>query len=1146
MASEFVHLHNHSDYSLLDGAQTVQTLVNTIDDLGMDSVALTEHGNMFSVIPYYKAAKKAGIKPIIGCETYVSVGSRFEKKPRADGGWGNNHLVLLAQNYKGYQNLMKLVTFGYLDGFYYRPRVDIDLLKEHNEGIICLSGCLKGEVTEKMLKDDWDGAKEAALRFAEIFENRFYLEVQNHGIPDEAQNIQNMKKLAGELNLPLVCTNDAHYAKHEHWEAHDVHICLGTGKDRDDPNRLRYATPEFYFKTQDQMYEMFKDVPNAIENTRKIADSIDIELPMGDYHLPNFPIPEDASDKDPDTYLQKLCETGVQNQYGDIKPELRSRLDHELKVIKKMGFAGYFLITADFVKYAKDNDIPVGPGRGSAAGSLVSYSLGITTIDPMRHNLLFERFLNPDRISMPDIDIDFCIERRGEVIDYIKDQYGEKSVTQIITFGKMKARQVIRDVGRVLGYSFGEIDRLAKLIPTTLNITLEDALKQSPDLREAGEGQYKDVIEYSKVLEGMNRHASTHAAGVVIAPGDLTDFVPLYRSPQGDVTSQYDMKGLETLGLLKLDFLGLRNLTVIDNALKLLKERGENIDIEKIPMDDAKVYKIFAKGLTIGVFQFESSGMREFLKKLKPTVIEDLIAMNALYRPGPMENIDDFISRKHGKKKIEYAHPVMEAILEETYGIIVYQEQVMQIAHEVAGFTLAEADIMRRAVGKKIKKLMDELKVKFIDGALEKHNIPKKRGKEIYELIEKFAEYGFNKSHSTAYAYVAYQTAWLKTHYPAEFMSANLTSEMSNIDRVVILINECRKLKIEVDPPDVNISSTNFRPVNHKTISFGLNAIKNVGTKALDQIVESRDKHGKFDSLFDFTANVSLKSVNRKVLESLNMAGALDGLEGNRAQKYAVIETALKYGQTIQENKARNQVDLFGASSANGQDTSMVPSLPQAEEWSEAQLLEKEKEVLGMYLSGHPLLKYAEDLEEFSNFDFTDNVEQPNGSKVRIGGSICDVKMHFDRKNNQMAFFKLDCLGGQAEILAFSDTFAKYKDLIKNDSVVFISGKPTDETDFSELKMIADDIVNVEKAREIYSKNVNIRIEPDQMSPTDVDALLNMAKEHVGGCGLMFHMASERGKQQRIYAHNVKVSAHSSFLKKLRDTYGKQNVWVSD
>ena len=703
MNSEFVHLHNHSDYSLLDGAQTVQTLVNTIDDLGMDSVALTEHGNMFSVIPYYKSAKKAGVKPIIGCETYVAVGSRFDKKPRPEGGWGNNHLVLLAQNYTGYQNLMKLVTHGYLDGFYYRPRIDLDLLKENSEGLICLSGCLKGEVTEKMLKDDWAGAKKAALRFAEIFDGRFYLEVQNHGIPDEIQNIQNMKKLASELDLPLVCTNDAHYAKHEHWEAHDVHICLGTGKERDDPNRLRYATPEFYFKTQDQMFEMFKDVPNAIENTRKIADSIDIELPMGDYHLPNFPLPDDAPSEKPDEYLKILCKQGVQERYGDLNPELETRLDHELRVIEQMGFAGYFLITADFVKYAKDNSIPVGPGRGSAAGSLVSYSLGITTIDPIKHKLLFERFLNPDRISMPDIDIDFCIERRGEVIDYIKSQYGENSVTQIITFGKMKARQAVRDVGRVLGYSFGEIDHLAKMIPTTINITLEEAMAQSPELKEAADGQFKEVMDYSKILEGMNRHASIHAAGVVIAPGDLTDFVPLYRSPQGDVTSQYDMKGLEELGLLKLDFLGLRNLTVIDNAVNLIKERGETINIEKISLDDPEVYKLFAKGLTIGVFQFESSGMREFLKKLKPTVIEDLIAMNALYRPGPMDNIDDFIARKHGKKKIEYPHPVMEPILEETYGIIVYQEQVMQVAHEVAGFTLAEADIMRRAMGKKIK-----------------------------------------------------------------------------------------------------------------------------------------------------------------------------------------------------------------------------------------------------------------------------------------------------------------------------------------------------------------------------------------------------------------------------------------------------------
>ena len=1145
MKSEFVHLHNHSDYSLLDGAQTVQTLVNTIDDLGMDSVALTEHGNMFSVIPYYKTAKKSGVKPIIGCEVYVAVGSRFDKKTTVEGGWGNNHLVLLAQNYTGYQNLMKLVTYGYLEGFYYRPRVDIDLIKKHSDGLICLSGCLKGEIPEKMIKGDWDGAKKAALRFSEIFDDRFYLEVQNHGIPDEIQNIENIKKLSNELNLPMVCTNDAHYAKHEHWEAHDVHICLGTGKDRDDPKRLRYATPEFYFKTQDQMFDMFKNVPGAIENTRKIADSIDFEIPMGDYHLPNFPIPKDAENLNADEYLKSLCVEGVQNRFGDYTPELESRLNHELGVIQKMGFAGYFLITADFVKYAKDNYIPVGPGRGSAAGSLVSYSLGITTIDPMRHNLLFERFLNPDRISMPDIDIDFCIERRGEVIDYIKNQYGENSVTQIITFGKMKARQVVRDVGRVLGYSFGETDRLAKMIPTTLNITLEEALEQSSELLAASKGEFKELLDYSKILEGMNRHASIHAAGVVIAPGELTDYVPLYRSSQGDVTSQYDMKGLEDLGLLKLDFLGLRNLTVIDNALKLIKEGGSEIDIENIPFDDQSVYKLFTKGLTIGIFQFESSGMREFLKKLKPTVIEDLIAMNALYRPGPMNNIDDFIKRKHGKKEIQYLHPSMENILQETYGIIVYQEQVMQIANEIAGFSLAEADIMRRAMGKKIKKLMDELKVKFIDGAQNKNNIDPEIARQIYELIEKFAEYGFNKSHSTAYAYVAYQTAWLKTHYPAEFMSANLTSEMSNIDRVVILINECRKMKIDVNPPDVNVSSIDFRPVNDKTISFGLNAIKNVGTKALEQIIESRKDKKKYESIFDFTANVALKTVNKKVLESLIMSGAMDSLDGNRAQKFNEIEVALKYGQSEQDAKSKNQVDLFGGAEGSTSNQSMVPALSNLEEWPESKMLENEKEVLGMYISGHPLLKYADDLEEHSNFDFTEKLNPRSQNKVRIGGAITDLKLHFDKKNNQMAFFKLDCLGGQAEILAFSSVFSRYKDLVKNDNVVFVKGKQTDETDFSDLKLIAEEIVTVEKAKEIYSKNINIRIDLNNAN-LDIVKISKLAKEYKGKCGLMFHMTGQNGRMQRILAHNIKVSSGKSFLNEVRDICGKKNVWISE
>ena len=855
MTSEFVHLHNHSDYSLLDGAQRIDQLVNTIDDLKMDSVALTEHGNMFSVVPYYKDAKKAGIKPIIGCEIYVATGSRFEKKTTAEGGWGNNHLILLAQNYTGYKNLMKLVTAGYLEGFYYRPRVDVDLLRQYSEGLICMSACLKGEVPEKMLRGDYEGAKEAALRFAEIFPDRYYLEIQNHGIPEEEANIKNMKKLAADLNLPLVCTNDAHYAKQSHWEAHDIHICLGTGKERSDPNRLRYATPEFYFKTQDEMHTLFKEFPQAIENTRRIADSIDVELRMGEYHLPNFPIPEDSPTQDSDEYLKMLTQAGAELLYGEIIPDIQKRIDHELLVIRNMGFAGYFLITADFVKYSKDMKIPVGPGRGSAAGSIVSFALGITSIDPLKHNLLFERFLNPERISLPDIDIDFCIERRGEVIDYIKDQYGDNSVTQIITFGKMKAKQVVRDVGRVMGYSFGEVDKIAKAIPNELNITLDAALEKSHDLQGFSEGDYKELMSHAKVLEGMHRHASIHAAGVVIAPGDLTDYVPLYRSSSGDVTSQYDMKGLEELGLLKMDFLGLRNLTVIDKAVKLIEKKGEKVDIEKLPLDDAKVYEIFAKGFTIGVFQFESSGMREFLKKLKPTVIEDLIAMNALYRPGPMKNIDDFISRKNGQQKIIYPHPLMEPILKETYGIIVYQEQVMQIAHEIAGFTLAEADIMRRAMGKKIKSLMDELSIKFVEGAGNK-DIPKKKAEDIFALIEKFAQYGFNKSHSTAYAYVAYQTAWLKTHYPAEFMSANLTSEMGTIDRVVILINECKKQGIEVTPPDINVSYEDFRPVNESTISYGLNAIKNVGAKALETIIEERGENGKYESILrtqDFT-----------------------------------------------------------------------------------------------------------------------------------------------------------------------------------------------------------------------------------------------------------------------------------------------------
>ena len=952
MKSEFIHLHNHSDNSLLDGAQNVPSVLETITDLGMDSVALTEHGNLFGAVSFYKKAKDKNIKPIIGCEVYVAKGSRFQKD-RSSGMGQYNHLVLIAQNYQGYKNLMKIVTHGYLEGFYYKPRVDTEILQKYNEGIICLSACLKGILPETLIYNGLEAGKKVAEEYSSIFPGRYYIELQNHGIPEELQNIQLATKLAKEMNLPIIATNDAHYAKKEHYKAHDVHICIGTGKHLSDKNRLKYPGNEFYFKSQDEMFSLFKQFPEALENTRALTDSVDLEIPMEDYHLPWYSIPGDKKSKDIDEYLKTLCSTGLKNKYENINSEIDNRLDYELSVIKKMGFASYFLITADFVEYAKKNKIPVGPGRGSAPGSIVSYALGITNIDPLKHNLIFERFLNPDRISMPDIDIDFCVERRGQVIDYLKSIYGEDSVTQIITFGKMNARAVIRDVGRVMSYSYSEVDKIAKMIPEGPKVTLDQALKQNSDLRSVSQTNYKELIDNAKVLEGMTRHASIHAAGVVVAPGDLTDFVPLYRSSQGDVTTQYDMKELESIGLLKMDFLGLRNLTVIDKTIDLIKKRfDKEIDIDEIDMEDPKVYELFAKGLTVGIFQFESAGMREFLKKLKPKGIDGLIAMNALYRPGPMQNIDRYIKRAHGKEKVEYVHPLLEEALKETYGIIVYQEQVMQIANIIAGFTLSEADEMRRAIGKKIRSLMDQMADKFVKGAV-KNGLSKGKAKQIFELIDKFAQYGFNKSHSVAYSYIAYQTGWLKTHYTAEFMSANLTSEMNNTNKVVVLINECRKLDIKVHAPDINNSGINFEPLNDKEISFGLNAVKNVGVKALEQCIEVRNKHGKFQSIFDFISKVDQRLVNKKVLESLILAGAFDSLNENRAQLFEAVDLAINYGNQVDKQTNKNQINLFG----DQEELVKVPDLPIIEDWDNQEKLSKEKEVLGIYVSGNPLIK---------------------------------------------------------------------------------------------------------------------------------------------------------------------------------------------
>ena len=1139
MKSEFIHLHNHSDNSLLDGAQNVPSVLETITDLGMDSVALTEHGNLFGAVSFYKKAKDKNIKPIIGCEVYVAKGSRFQKD-RSSGMGQYNHLVLIAQNYQGYKNLMKIVTHGYLEGFYYKPRVDTEILQKYNEGIICLSACLKGILPETLIYNGLEAGKKVAEEYSSIFPGRYYIELQNHGIPEELQNIQLATKLAKEMNLPIIATNDAHYAKKEHYKAHDVHICIGTGKHLSDKNRLKYPGNEFYFKSQDEMFSLFKQFPEALENTRALTDSVDLEIPMEDYHLPWYSIPGDKKSKDVDEYLKTLCSTGLKNKYENINSEINNRLDYELSVIKKMGFASYFLITADFVEYAKKNKIPVGPGRGSAPGSIVSYALGITNIDPLKHNLIFERFLNPDRISMPDIDIDFCVERRGQVIDYLKSIYGEDSVTQIITFGKMNARAVIRDVGRVMSYSYSEVDKIAKMIPEGPKVTLDQALKQNSDLRSVSQTNYKELIDNAKVLEGMTRHASIHAAGVVVAPGDLTDFVPLYRSSQGDVTTQYDMKELESIGLLKMDFLGLRNLTVIDKTIDLIKKRfDKEIDIDEIDMEDPKVYELFAKGLTVGIFQFESAGMREFLKKLKPKGIDGLIAMNALYRPGPMQNIDRYIKRAHGKEKVEYVHPLLEEALKETYGIIVYQEQVMQIANIIAGFTLSEADEMRRAIGKKIRSLMDQMADKFVKGAV-KNGLSKGKAKQIFELIDKFAQYGFNKSHSVAYSYIAYQTGWLKTHYTAEFMSANLTSEMNNTNKVVVLINECRKLDIKVHAPDINNSGINFEPLNDKEISFGLNAVKNVGVKALEQCIEVRNKHGKFQSIFDFISKVDQRLVNKKVLESLILAGAFDSLNENRAQLFEAVDLAINYGNQVDKQTNKNQINLFG----DQEELVKVPDLPIIEDWDNQEKLSKEKEVLGIYVSGNPLIKYADIIEELSNYDFSEKQILKENSIVKIGGAVTNFKLHFDKKNQQMAFFNLDCLGGQAEAIIFHDAFDKYKEIIKDNNIVFLVGHTSTQNDFADLKLIVDEVIPINHAKKVLKlTEVNIRL-PKNSSKDLMNEIVELANANKGDHSFVVHIPGENAQERKIISKKIKVSNNNQFLVLLRDLLGESNVWI--
>ena len=1144
--SDFIHLHNHTDYSLLDASQTIEHMCNRVYDLGMDSIAITDHGNLFAMIPFYKQAQKVGIKPIIGCEIYVSVKKHTEKElisTPSGKKWGYHHLVLLAQNTTGYHNLMKLCSIAYLEGFYYRPRVDKTLLKKYNEGLIATSACLAGEVTAHAASGEYDLAKKAALEYKEIFPDRFYLELQNHDIIEEKKAHIILKKLSTELNIPLVATNDCHYCVKEDSDAHDALFCLGTGKDMHDKNRLRYEPGKFYVKSADEMYKIFPDTPQALENTIKIAEQCNVEIPIGEYHLPAYPVDKN---KTPDEYLKSLCVNGLKSRYKNITPNIKDRLHHELGIIQKMGYAGYFLITQDFVNYAKKNNIPVGPGRGSAAGSLVAYTTGITDVDPIHYNLIFERFLNPDRVTMPDIDIDFCIEGREKVINYIKDKYGHKSVAQIITFGTMKAKSVVRDVGRVLGMSYAEVDSIAKLIPNELDITLDKASKLNTEFSQISKKSptHENLINYSKVLEGCHRHASTHAAGVVIAPGPLMDYVPLFKNPSTkDIATQVDMNGLEDLGLLKLDFLGLRNLTVIDKSLQLIKTRhNKEIDIQKINLNDSPVYEnIFSKSLTMGVFQFESDGMREYLTQLKPTCIEDLIVLNALYRPGPMANIPEFISRKHGKTPTTYIHPGLEHILKETYGIIVYQEQVMQISSELGGFTLAQADNMRRAMGKKKKDLMASYKIQFVEGA-QKNNISKRIAIEIFELMEKFTSYGFVKSHSTAYAIIAYQTAWLKHYYPIEFLTANISSNINDTDNVVKLIADGRRMGMVINPPDINVSYADFTILDNKTLQYGLAAIKNVGYKAAEQIASYRDENGIYSNIFELVT-INNQGINKKVIESLILVGACNSLGHNRAELFNSLDAIIEFSSKHAKHQNKNQVSLFGS---NNDVKTQYPIIETIENWPIETELKYEKMLLGFYLTNNPLNKYEKDFLELSTIDINGKNKLLKSDVANIGGIISNINLRYDKKGNQWAILTLDTLSGVIQIYVFHNTYLEFLDLLFEDNIIFIKGKVSNSSDINQVsQIIANKIYSPDNLISRLSKHINVHIEYDNSNEDLLNGFYDLLKNHKGNCSIVLHLKTENQRVQKLVLNKYPITISDSLIDSLRKLFGIKNVWLT-
>jgi DNA polymerase-3 subunit alpha len=1155
---EFIHLHNHSHYSLLDGAATIDGLVHAAVQNKMPAVALTDHGVMFGAIEFYKVAKKAGIKPIIGCEVYiVTRGSRFDKEVNAQSvkeGRGRgiyHHLVLLAKNLTGYHNLIKLVSLGFTEGFYYKPRIDVDLLRIYSEGLVALSACPSGVVAHHLVDGHFDDARATAIVFKEIFGDDFYLEIQNHGLDKEKPILDGMPRLAKELGIRLIATNDIHYIAEDHAVAHNVMLLIpdSSAATTTDYRQLRYQTDQIYFKTPAQMCELFKEYPEAIDSTLEVngkIESYSIE-PEGSY-MPDFPIPAESAAAGLAEYLDRIARDGLLKRYKSITPEMESRLSHELGVINRMGYAGYFLITQDFINAARGMGVMVGPGRGSAAGSIVSYALGITDIDPLKYDLLFERFLNPDRVSMPDIDIDFSDDGRDAVIDYVKKKYGEASVSQIITFGTLSSRAVLKDVGRVLGVPLSITESITKQIQVFQGrvTPLAEALKTIPDLKwvnESKDEKIQELVKISLVLEGMNRNASTHAAGVVIAPGPLQDYVPLYKTPQSDLMTQYNMIDLEDAGLLKMDFLGLRTLTIIKNALRLIRESHQvEIDLASIPEDDRKTFDLFGKGHTTGVFQFESSGMKEWLRKLNPGSISDLVAMNALYRPGPMEMIGDFIGRKHGTQKMDYLHPKLEPILKETYGVMVYQEQVMKIASEVAGFSLAKADLMRRAMGKKDKALMAKQKKEFIDGAVGR-GFTKKVAADIFDTIERFASYGFNKSHSVAYSVLAYQTAYLKAHYPSEYMAAAISAEIGDTDYVVQLIEECRKMELRVLPPDVNESSVQF-VVTPKGIRFGLSAIKNVGVNAVENIMKVRQEQGRFENIFHFCGGVDLRLVNKKTLEALIEAGAFDEIDPNRARLFACVEKAIQFGQNSKSHTSKGQSSLFdGGSSTHKRE--LFPPLPAGKSWSESEKLAHEKGVLGFYVSGHPLRKFAVEIKAFATASFGNPSAVKSGSVIRVAGVVSAVKKKIDKKGNTMAFVTLEDFSGKGECIVFSDSFRQYQTLFQPDSLVLVIGKAEQNGDA--LRIIVNEVYPMESVREKFTKSVIVSINGGGISDQTIMELRKIAERHPGNVPCVFDVVlPEAGKPLRFQSTKLNVGATDEFIGEVESILGPNSVSISN